>query len=381
MIAEIGFDIVEFRARLWFARIMLTWGVLSFLFAFVRNTSEFLALRFFLSVAEAGFFPGVMLFLTAWFPSAYRARMISAFAVAIPASTALGAPLSTLILGLDGAFGLHRLAVTVHSRGPAVAGTGLPGAAAARRFTGPSSMAIRGANPWLGSTLRDERAALPAANPHGKWYVLRSPRIWTLGFVYCGIVAANYGVTFFLPQIVRAFGVSITEVGLLSALPFAAGAAGMLWRGARSDRLLERRWHLLIPGAVAAIALVASAATSNPAVKMTALTLAGFGAFANLPVFWALTSAMLPESDAPACIAVVSSIGNIGGFAAPYVVGALRQATGAYASGMLALTSFEALTVLVAAVMLRPPSKRAPWQFCFNSVVSSHIMHNASCLL
>jgi nitrate/nitrite transporter NarK len=127
----------------------------------------------------------------------------------------------------------------------------------------------------------------------------------------------------------------------------------MLWWGARSDRLLDRRWHLLIPSAVAVLALVISAVTNVPALKMTALTFAGFGAFANLPVFWALTSAMLPESDAPAGIAMVSSIGNIGGFAAPYLVGALRQASGTFTSGTLALAGFVALTTVVAAIMVR----------------------------
>jgi nitrate/nitrite transporter NarK len=153
---------------------------------------------------------------------------------------------------------------------------------------------------------------------------------------------------------VRAFGASFTAVGLLSALPFVAAAIGVLWWGARSDRMRERRWHLLIPGIVAVLALIVAALTDNPPLRLGALIAGGFGAFANLPVFWTIPPAMLAESEAPAGIAVVSSIGNVAGFVAPYVVGVLRQTTGNFASGMLALAAFIAVTVVMAAIMLRP---------------------------
>jgi MFS family permease len=345
----------RFGARRWFARIMLTWGVLSFLFAFIHTSGQFLGLRFLLGVAEAGFFPGVMLYLTHWFPSAYRARVIGAFAVAIPASAGIGAPLSGWILNLHGAGGLSgwQWLFIIEAVPSLILG-----------FVVLRVLADSPANAawlhdderrWLNATLADERRAQPLSTGHaGAWRALCNPRVWLLGFVYCGIVAANYGVTFFLPQIVRAFGASFTAVGLLSALPFVAAAIGVLWWGARSDRLRERRWHLLIPGIVAVLALIVAALTDNPPLRLGALIAGGFGAFANLPVFWTIPPAMLAESEAPAGIAVVSSIGNVAGFVAPYVVGVLRQATGNFASGMLALAAFVAITVVMAAIMLRP---------------------------
>ncbi|KAA1014240.1 MFS transporter [Paraburkholderia panacisoli] len=345
----------RFGARRWFARIMLTWGVLSFLFAFIHTKGQFLGLRFLLGVAEAGFFPGVMLYLTHWFPSAYRARVIGAFAVAIPASAGIGAPLSGWILNLHGAGGLSGWQwLFIIEAIPSL----ILGFVVLRVLVDSPANATwlrDDERRWLTATLADERRAQPLPSGHaGAWQALSDPRVWLLGFIYCGIVAANYGVTFFLPQIVRAFGASFTAVGLLSALPFVAAAIGVLWWGARSDRMRERRWHLLIPGIVAVLALIVAALTDNPPLRLGALIAGGFGAFANLPVFWTIPPAMLAESEAPAGIAVVSSIGNVAGFVAPYVVGVLRQTTGNFASGMLALAAFIAVTVVMAAIMLRP---------------------------
>ncbi|PVX75728.1 MFS transporter [Paraburkholderia unamae] len=342
----------RFGARRWFARIMLSWGVISLLFAFVRTTPQFLGLRFLLGVAEAGFYPGVMLFLTRWFPSASRARMIGAFAVALPASAAIGAPVSGFILNLHGFLGLRgwQWLFILEALPSLVLGFVL----LRKLVDSPREAHWLAADEraWLERTLAAERHALPPSSAHGAagaWGALRNPLVWLLGFIYCGIVAANYGVSFFLPQIVRAFGVSLTAVGLLSSLPFVAGALGLLWWGARSDKRRERRWHLLVPGIVAVLALIVAAATDYPPLRFGALVCAGFGAFANLPVFWTLPASMLPESEAPAGIAVVSSIGNVAGFAAPYAVGALKDMTGTFASGMAALAVFIAVTVVVAA--------------------------------
>ncbi|MBK3810038.1 MFS transporter [Paraburkholderia aspalathi] len=161
-----------------------------------------------------------------------------------------------------------------------------------------------------------------------------------------------------MPQIVRAFGVSFTAVGVMSVLPFVAAALGVLWWGARSDRLCERRWHLMIPSLVVIVALIGAALTDNPTLRLSALVAGRFGALANLPVFWTLPSAMLAEAEAPAGLAVVSSIGNVAGFVAPYVVGVLRQVTGSFSSGMLALAGFVTITVLVAAHLTRGYSQR-----------------------
>lgn len=348
----------RFGARRWFARIMITWGIISLLFAFVRNTPQFLGLRLLLGIAEAGFYPGVMLFLTRWFPSASRARMIGAFAVALPASAAIGAPVSGLILNMHGMLGLRgwQWLFILEALPSLVLGFVLLRKLVDSPREAPWLSADESA--WLQRTLEAEKRDLPPS-PHGAAgarRALTNPLVWLLGFIYCGIVAANYGVSFFLPQIVHAFGVSLTAVGLLSSLPFVAGALGLLWWGARSDRRRERRWHLLVPSIVAVVALVIAASTDFAPLRFTALVCAGFGAFANLPVFWTLPSAMLPEGEAPAGLAAISSIGNVAGFVAPYVVGALKDMTGTFSSGMFALAIFIAVTVVVAA---RVVSKRS----------------------
>ncbi|MGF6573549.1 ACS family tartrate transporter-like MFS transporter [Paraburkholderia sp. GAS333] len=350
----------RFGARRWFARIMLSWGVISLLFAFVHNTAGFLGLRFLLGAAEAGFFPGVMLFLTDWLPSAYRGRMVAWFAVALPMSAALGAPISGWILNLHGALGLHgwQWLFLLEALPSLVLGIVvlrvLADSPANARWLEPQERA------WLEQTLAVERRALPPSSSHGAWHALCNSRVWLLGFIYCGIVAANYGVSFFLPQIVQAFGVSVSQVGLLSALPFVAGAAGLIWWGARSDRKRERRWHLMIPGIVAVLALSAAALTEQPVLRLGALTVAGFGAFASISVFWTIPAAMLSETEAPAGFAVLSSIGNVAGFFAPFAVGVLKQMTGTFSSGLLALAIFIALTVVVASSVVRPVVRATP---------------------
>jgi MFS transporter, ACS family, tartrate transporter len=344
----------RFGARSWFARIMLSWGVLSLLFAFVRSVPEFLTLRFFLGVAEAGFYPGVMLFLTRWFPRAYLGRMIGAFAVALPASAAIGAPLSGLLLTLDGVAGLRGWQwLFIVEAVPSI----LLGLVLLKYLpNGPSDAGWleRGEKRWLADTLDKENGnshTRPESSALSK--AIRNPYVWVLGFVYCGIVAANYGVSFFLPQIVRAFGLEVQWIGVVSALPYVAGSIGVLWWGARSDKRNERRRHLLFPGFVAVIALCVVAFVDIPSIKLFALVVAGFGAFANLPVFWTFPPSLLSEEERPAGIAIVSSIGNIAGFGAPYAVGALKDLTGSFSSGMLALAAFIAVTLCVAATIRR----------------------------
>ncbi|MGQ7935292.1 MULTISPECIES: MFS transporter [Paraburkholderia] len=345
----------RFGARRWFARIMLTWGVISLLFVFVRSVPGFFGLRFLLGAAEAGFYPGVILVLTRWFPVSYRARMVGFFSMALPVSAAIGAPLSGLILNLHGLAGLSGwqwLFIIEALPSFVMSVVLLRTLADSPEKAGWLSDQER---KWLTQKLSEERKSLPQSGEHrGVARALRNPLVWLFGFVYAGIVAANYGVSFFLPQIVRAFGLSVSMVGVISALPSVAGAIGLLWWGARSDRLHERRWHLLIPGIIVVLALVVVASTDYPPVRLAALIVCGFGAFANVPVFWTLPPSVISDSEVPAGIAVISSIGNVAGFAAPYAVGALKELTGTFATGMLALAIFIALTICVGAIISRP---------------------------
>ncbi len=346
----------RFGARRWFTRIMLSWGVVSFLFAFARNETQFVILRFLLGAAEAGLFPGVVLYLSEWFPAEHRARYLAAFAVALPASAAIGAPMSGLVLKLDGLLGLPGwqwlfMTEAVPSLLMALAVfLWLPDSPAQAGWLDERERRV------LAARLATDRREAPGHRAASR-AALRDGRVWLFGLAYCGIVAANYGVGFWLPQIVGAFGLGSGTVGLLSGLPYAVGAVGMIWWGRRSDRRRERRWHAVVPGVVAAAALVASALTGDLTLKMLALTVAGFGAFANLPVFWSLPSTFLSAAAAPAGIAVISSIGNVAGFAAPYAMGALRDATGGFTAGLLTLAVF----ILAAISLLLPLGRGATW--------------------
>jgi MFS family permease len=339
-------------ARRWIARIMLTWGLLSGAMAFVTGERSFLALRLALGAAEAGFFPGVIYYLTLWFPAAYRARIVGAFMAAIPLSTVIGAPVSGLLLGLDGVAGLRgwQWLFLVEAL-PAVLLAfvvlrALPDTPAEARWLPADE------RDWLEATLAEERRAAPAAHAPLR-AVLLSPRVLGLAAVYFGVAAMIYGLGFFLPLIVQQLGLAPTRTVLVSALPYVAGFAGAVTWPRRSDRAGERRWHTAIPLAAGAGGLALGALLEGQAVpSLLAFCVAGWGIFAAPPVFWTLPTAALRGAAAAAGIATVNAIGNLAGFVGPSAMGALRETTGGYASGLLVLAavagSSAALVFLVA---------------------------------
>ena len=344
----------RYGARRWFTRIMVSWGVVSLLFAFVWNGTSFVALRFLLGAAEAGLFPGVVLYLCGWFPAVYRARVLAAFAVALPASTAIGAPISGAIVNLDGAMGLHGWQWLF---GLEAIPSLIMGLVVYLHLPSTAAWLDEGERDWLVAVIEGERAPDVKHDGGALRAALRDPRIWLLGIVYAAIVASNYGISFWLPQIVGGFGLSSTAVGFLSGLPYAVGAVGMIWWGRRSDRRRERLWHVVVPSLIAAAAIAASALTGSLTLKMAALTVAGFGAFAGLPVFWSLPATFLSQKRAAVGIAVISSLGNIAGFVAPFVMGAFKDATGGFGAGLIALAAF----VLAGVLVMLPLSRRAAW--------------------
>jgi MFS transporter, ACS family, tartrate transporter len=348
-------------ARRWIARIMFTWGLISGAMAFVGGERSFVLLRALLGVAEAGFFPGIIFYLTLWFPTAYRARIVGYFMAAIPLSTVIGAPVSGALLGMDGLLGMKGwqwlfvleavpslvLSVVVYrylTDWPADAAW-LPGDERA----------------WLIERLSAERRQREAVRHFTVAQVLREPAVWTLSLIYFAIAAYNYGLSFFLPQIVKAFGVSNLQAGLISALPYAVGSFAIVWWGRRSDRHDERRGHLALPMFIAAAGLAAAALLDDPVWKMVALSVAGFGIFACLPVFWTFPTAFLSGAAAAGGIAMINSLGNLAGFVGPFAMGRLKDLTGAYTAGLLVLAGIG-LVGTIAALSVgdgRPPSTRA----------------------
>jgi MFS transporter, ACS family, tartrate transporter len=338
----------RFGARKWIARIMLSWGILSGTMAFIPeiarstgigNENAFYLLRVLLGIAEAGFFPGIIFYLTLWFPTEYRARIVGYFMAAIPLSTVIGAPISGVLLYLHGGLGLAGWQwLFIIEAVPAIILAGvvffyLTDRPADAAWLAPDERA------WLAERLALEQRQRQAVREYSVVEALVNPRVLGLSLVYFGAVATNYGLSFFLPQIVKAFGLNTFLTTVVSAAPYAVGVIGMVWWGRRSDRVGERRFHTAIPLFVAAAGIAISTALDDPTIKMIALSVAGFGIFACLPVFWTLPTAFLSGAAAAAGIAVINSIGNLAGFAGPFAMGWIKDHTGSYTGGLLLLAA------------------------------------------
>ncbi|HKU13063.1 MAG TPA: MFS transporter [Steroidobacteraceae bacterium] len=341
-------------ARLWIARIMITWGLLSAGTAFVNTPTSLYVLRFLLGVAEAGFFPGMILYLTYWFPAARRARILGAFMMALPISSLVGSPISTSLLSLD-AYGLRGWQWMFLLEGIPAVLCGIAVLAFLRDGPAKASWLTREEQEWLQAELARERTTAIA---HSSLAGLREPRVWFLGVVYFGMLVGMYGFGFWLPQIVKTLGnLSNFEVGLAVALPYAAAALAMYLWGRHSDRTGERTWHIALPAFAGAIGLAASAYWGNvPVIALTALSLGAMGIYAALPVFWTLPTSFLAGSAAAAGIALVNSIGNTGGFLGPTLVGHITDATGGYTAALWTLAGMVAFSgVAVLALVPRRP--------------------------
>jgi D-galactonate transporter len=335
-------------ARVWIARIMITWGIVSMLTMFVTTPTMFYVMRFLLGLAEAGFFPGIILYLTYWYPAHRRGRMTTWFMTAIAISGVVGGPLSGYILkSFNGANGWHGWQWLFLLEGvPSI----IVGILVFIVLDDRISKAK-----WLSQEEREllERniAAEDATKEdHAIGKVIFSPRVLLMSLIYFSFVMGLYGVSFWLPTIIKATGVTDAfMIGLLSAIPFAAAVVAMVFVARSADRLRERRWHVAIPGFVGALGLVLSVVWAHDtALAMAALTLATMGILTTLPLFWSLPTAFLAGTGAAAGIAMINSIGNLAGFLSPYAVGWLKQATKANDAGMYMLAAFMILGGLLA---------------------------------
>jgi MFS transporter, ACS family, tartrate transporter len=335
----------RFGARLWIARIMLSWGVISALFAFIAPISAatgistewvFYILRFLLGLAEAGFFPGIIFYLTLWFPSVYRARVVSLFMLAIPFSSIVGGPISGALLNIYGA-GLDGWQWLFILEGvPSI----LMAFVVIFYLTDRPAIATWLANDergWLEGRLESERQHKVAVEHVGIVKALADPRVLACAFVYFCLNAASYGVAFFLPTIIKNFGVSNFETGLLSAVPFLFGAVGMVLLSRNSDRTLKRREHVCFAMLLAALGLASAGLVSAPALVLGFLCLSQIGVSATPPLMWPIPSAFLTGASAAAGIAGINALGNLSGFAGPFLMGYLKDATGNFTAGLLVL--------------------------------------------
>ncbi|MGW4716655.1 MFS transporter [Nocardia sp. NPDC004260] len=331
----------RFGARRWIARIMATWGLVATAMAFVPDATVLYVLRFLLGVVEAGFFPGILLYLTYWFPQAQRARIVALFMTAVPMSTALGATVSSLIIRYgDGVFGLSGWRFMFLVEGlPAVA------LAVATWFyltdrPEQAGWLASAEREWLAGELAAEQATLRRAEHWTVRRALTHPRVLGLAFVYGGIVYGLYALGFFLPTIIDGFQqqygthYSVVQRGLINAVPYLVGAVVMVWWGRHGDRTGERAWHVALPALLGGLAIPVALYLGDPFAAMVAVTVCAVGVLAALPTFWALPGTFLSGAAAAGGIALINSVGNVSGFVAPYVTGGLKDVTGSQRAGL-----------------------------------------------
>ncbi len=341
----------RFGARKWIARIMLTWGILSGAMALVGGVRSLIAVRFLLGLAEAGFFPGIIFFLTLWFPAAYRGRIVGYFMAAIPMSGVIGGPVSGYLLGLDGVLGLRGWQwLFVLEAVPALL---LSFVVFFYLTDRPADATWLQADEraWLTNRLDLEQRQREAAAHFTVGQALLNPKVLALAYVYFGGVACNYGVSFFIPQLFKNFGLTNVQTGWLTALPFAVGAVTMVLWGISSDRTGERKMHTAIAIAVAAIGIGGSTFFANPAVKVLLLSIGAMGVYGFLPVFWTLPTAFLSGPAAAGGIAIINALGNLSGYFGPAATGKLKDLTGSYDAGFLLMAALALIAVVVVLVL------------------------------
>jgi len=324
-------------ARVWIARIMITWGLVSAAMMFVRSAPAFYLLRFALGAAEAGFFPGIIYCLTRWFPRRERARAIAGFMTAVVVAGIIGGPLSGLLLSLDGRGGLAGWQWLFVVEGlPAVA-LGVLVLRFLPEQPSDASWLSHEEQQALTARLAEESAELSGPSAvHTIRGAMTSGRVWLLAAVYFTIPVALYAMGFWMPQIVRnASGAGDLTVGLLSAIPYAVAAVGMVIIGRNSDRTGERRWHIALTAMVGGAAFAATGLVHGIVPSIATLSLAMLGLASMLGPFWAFATSFLSGIGAAAGIALVNSVGNVGGFVGPNVIGYLRQTTHGYPSGLV----------------------------------------------
>ncbi|GAA3804277.1 MFS transporter [Amycolatopsis tucumanensis] len=354
----------RFGARRWLARIMITWGIVATALAFVPNPTTLVIMRFLLGVAEAGFFPGIILYLTYWFPAAQRAKAVALFMAAVPVSSAIGATVSSLLIAHGhGVFGLSGWRFMFLVEGiPAI----LLAFATWFYLTDRPEQAkwlTEDERRWLTTELDNERKATEAEHHWPLRKALTHPRILGLAFVYFAIAYGLYALGFFLPTIIAGFGqefgtkLSTVQAGLVTAIPYVIAAVVMVFWARHGDRTRERKWHVALPMIVGGVAIPVALYLGNPYAAMVAVTICAVGVCAALPTFWALPSTFLSGAAAAGGIALINSLGNISGFAAPYVTGWLRDLTGSQRTGLWVVGACMLAGALVALVLgARPRS-------------------------
>ena len=340
-------------ARIWIARVMITWGLISGAMAFVQGPNSFYALRFLLGAAEAGFFPGIILYLSYWFPARQRAAVTAIFMAAAPLSTVLGSPVSGALLEMHGLLGLSGWQwMFIIEAVPAL----ILGVMVLFYMTDRPEKAkwLRDdERNWLVTTMNAEAAKKAGTASHSVWRGLADPRVIALSLVYFGTSAGLYTLGIWAPQIIKEFGLSSLQVGFLNALPGIVAIVAMVVWARHSDRSGERTWHVVGACLLASLGLVLAGFAGSVLAVLLALTLVNIGISSAKPPLWSMPTLFLSGSAAAAGIATINSIGNLGGFVGPAMIGWIKDITGSFQGGLFFVAGLLVLSAVLTLVLAR----------------------------
>ena len=340
-------------ARIWIARIMISWGIISGLTALVTGPTSFLVIRFLLGAAEAGFFPGMILYFTYWFPSEYRGRVISTLFVAQPVANAVASIVSAAILGMDGVLGLRGWQwIFIIEALPAI----LLGLVILRVMTDRPARAdwlAAEEKTWLQTRIDSENRRVESAGRMTLMRALPDPRVVALSAIYLMSVTANYGIVFFMPQIIKGIGLTNMMTGLMSSIPYIIGTIGLIAWGWSSDRNKERRWHLIVASIIGALGLAFAAWAGASYWALLGMCAATVGIYGSRAAFWPMPSIFLTGTAAAGAIASINATGNLGGYFGPFIVGWIKDSTNSFEAGLYFLAACSLLSAIIAFIAAR----------------------------
>ena len=347
----------KFGARRWLARIMVTWGVVALLFTWVSSIPGLYTLRFLLGVAEAGFFPGAILFLSMWVPARHRSHILALFYLAQPLTIVIGAPVAALLIDAHGAFGLSGWRIMFFGVAiPAI----LVGVIAWFYLADRPSQAkwlSPAEQDWLTATLaQEEQAKTVSARPHTlrPGAALMSGRVWMFALMYFGLIYGLYALAFFLPTIIGGFEArfgthfNVFQKGMITAIPYLPAALALFLWSRSATRRGVRAWHIGVPALIGAVSIPLALYMSSPTASIAVITITACAIFSALPNFWALPARFLSGAAAAAGIALINTVGNLAGFVAPYITGLLKDSTGSYQAPMFIVGAFMLMSAVLA---------------------------------
>jgi ACS family tartrate transporter-like MFS transporter len=350
----------KFGARKWIARIMITWGLVSAGTALVTGQNSLFVLRFLLGAAEAGFFPGVLLYMTYWIPSAYRARIVAIFMVSVPMASFIGSPLSAMLMRLEGWMGLHGWQWLFILEGlPTV----LMGLACLCYLTDRPEHAkwlSAKERDWLAARMEQERSEKKLVPHVSLWKLFRTKEVLGMALVCSTASAAGSVLGVWQPQMIKSFGFNVMQTGLINSIPYAVAASLMVWWGRHSDRTAERRWHTVIPLALISVGMLCTLLSTSILPTMILLSCVLIGAYSFKGPFWALSSGWLASGSAAAGLAGINAVSNlIGGGLMVNVYGWIKAGTGSYALALLPIAALALVSITILLALSHSAGKAA----------------------